>query len=401
MTLRPFIALVGGLLNGLMLKLSAASAGQKAAVLVCFGSAVTAFFVEAWLLRRYPLTERWLFGSLTATLVAIGIGSFVSGGTLSPFLPLIFAPVVVGFAAFGRSRETLWLLGIGVTLTIGLAALPTLSGLQGVPAPWGPRMVGVSACVALVLLVTGVVGLVDAQAAAAASLESMRNEALLEMERHTRNMDLLNARVAHEVKNPLTAIRGLVQLVARKLPDERDRERLAVVQAEVDRALQTLGSHIAMAKPLGELERSAKGAQTLLLGVVELLHGRAADLGIELVVEGSDEPLVADQQKLRAALVNLVLNALAASAPGTRVYLNSCRTNVGTQIKIVDEGRGMSELELAHIGEPFITNSEGGSGLGVSIARSILEQHGATLTFTSKPGVGTTVTMEIPTWQNC
>jgi two-component system sensor histidine kinase HydH len=401
LSLRPFIALVGGLTNAFMLKLSFAETHQKAAIAICFGTALVAFFTEAWLLRRYPLTERWLFGSLMATLIAIALGSLVSGGTLSPFLPLIFAPVVVGFAAFGRSRETLWLLGMGVVMTAALAALPNFAGLQGVPAPWGPRMVGVSACMALMLLVTGVVGLVDAHASAAASLEVMRNEAVLEMERHTRNMDLLNARLAHEVKNPLTAIRGLVQLIARKTSDERDRERLAVVQAEVDRALDMLRLQITMAKPLGELERTTINTKALLRGVIELLHGRAADLGIELAVDGDDEPLFADEPKLRSALVNLVLNSLAASGTGSRVLLSSRKTEAGTQITVADEGRGMTKLELAHVGEPFITNTEGGTGLGVSIARSISEQHGGKLTFISEQGVGTTVTIEIPTWQSC
>jgi signal transduction histidine kinase len=229
----------------------------------------------------------------------------------------------------------------------------------------------------------------------------MRNEAVLEMERHTRNMDLLNARLAHEVKNPLTAIRGLVQLIARKTSDERDRERLAVVQAEVDRALDMLRLQITMAKPLGELERTTINTKALLRGVIELLHGRAADLGIELAVDGDDEPLFADEPKLRSALVNLVLNSLAASGTGSRVLLSSRKTEAGTQITVADEGRGMTKLELAHVGEPFITNTEGGTGLGVSIARSISEQHGGKLTFISEQGVGTTVTIEIPTWQSC
>src|SRR6185503_8647915 len=99
---RPLIATAGGLANAAVLAASSAPFAQKRAIACALGGTILAFHWEAWSLKRRELTERWLLVSLAATLLALTGGALLSGGATSPFLPLFFAPVVVGYAAFAR-----------------------------------------------------------------------------------------------------------------------------------------------------------------------------------------------------------------------------------------------------------------------------------------------------------
>ena len=130
-----------------------------------------------------------------------------------------------------------------------------------------------------------------------------------------------------------------------------------------------------------------------------LLETRAADAGVTLEVRGSRElTLNADDKKLRQALLNLVLNAMQASTRGTTVTLEvakSCSDGAAV-VRIMDRGAGMGPEILDRIQKPYYTTKEGGSGLGIAVARGIIEQHGGTLRFESTSGRGTTATVHLP-----
>lgn len=235
--LRPRIAGLAALGNAGLLLTSAAPSAQKAALGLALAATIGAFFAEAWRLGRRPLTEAWLFGSLALTLLALGLGAALSGGLPSPILPLLFAPAVVGFAAFARARQSWLLLGETFALFLLLGAAGPLAGFPELPPATLRGMLAVSSAASLLLLAVGVIGLVDAHARIAAELDRLRTDMLQEAERRAASVEHWGAQVAHEVKNPLTAARGLVQLVERHVDDERDKQRLAVVVTEVDRAL--------------------------------------------------------------------------------------------------------------------------------------------------------------------
>src|SRR5689334_15039745 len=118
--LRPKLATLGALGNAGFLALSSAPPLQKLALAAAFAGTVGAFWLEAWWLGRRRLTERWLLWSLAATLGALSGGALFSGGLTSPVLPLLFAPVVVGFAAFARARVSavLWLGALAALLLL-------------------------------------------------------------------------------------------------------------------------------------------------------------------------------------------------------------------------------------------------------------------------------------------
>lgn len=392
--LRPGIVALGGVVNALLLSQAWVPHAQRLAILGFFGAALVFFFSEAWWLRSRVLTERWLVTSLLLTTAGVTLGAAVSGGTSSPFLPLLFAPAVVGFAAFGRSRESAWFFAATATAFVILSALAPFAGFEALPAPWGARMVGVSSCVALTLLGAGVIGLVDAQTRVATALDSLREDAITRFEKHALDVDRLSAHVAHEIKNPLTAVRGLVQLVHRKTTEEREAARLEVVEREVDRALQTLDGYLRFAKPMAELEKREVSVASLFSEVSELVEGRARLRGVEITWNAGTEVIEADPRRIRDALLNLVLNAITATSSGGTAKL-LVESHAGrTTLVIEDSGRGMSEEELASAGELLVSHSSDGHGLGVAIARGIIEAHGGRLLFESELGRGTVVRVE-------
>jgi two-component system sensor histidine kinase HydH len=400
LVLRPRVAALGALGTGALWALGDASPLQKLGVASALGATVLAFFIEAWALARRSLSERWLRTSLGATVLALGVGAALSGGLESPFVPLLFAPVVVGLAAFSRSPTSAVLLALAGAVVLTLGALAPLPGFPAPSAPWAARMVVVTIAVSLALLAVGVVGLVDAQRELARELERLRGAALEAAERRASSLELLGAKAAHDVKNPLAAARGLVELVRRRADDERDRSRLDVVVGEVDRALSVLEGYLTFARPLAPLAARAVRAVELVEDVAGVIEARAVERGVVVSVAPDASPGARawlDRERVRDALLNLALNAVRAMPRGGTLLLAATTSPEAVTFEVRDDGVGMSEAELAALGRPFVSHSEGGHGLGVALARGVAEQHGGTLSFESAPGRGTRALLRLPT----
>ncbi len=104
----------------------------------------------------------------------------------------------------------------------------------------------------------------------------------------------------------------------------------------------------------------------------------------------------ADSFQLKLALLNLLLNALQACSPGGTVSIATCVEPDGLTIQIADSGEGITEERLARVFDVFFTTREGGTGLGLPIARRIIEEHGGSLSLTSDAGHGTTANVHLP-----
>lgn len=397
LTLRPRIVALGVLANAAFVVTSSAPSAQKLALALAFGVTVTAFFAEAAWLARHALTERWLLWSLFLTLLVLATGALFSGGLVSPLLPLLFAPVVVGFAAFARAAESVLLLGVAAVALLALALTAPLAAFPPLPSPALLYMLLISALMSLALLAVGVISLVDAHARIGAELERMRADALREAETRAQSVEHLGAQVAHEVKNPLTAVRGLVQLVQRKVEDARDRERLDVAVGEIDRSLELLHGYLSFAKPLVDLALAETDLRALLDDVAGMLEARAHERNVAIAVSGAPLRVLADRQRLRDAVLNLALNAITAMPQGGELTLRVQGSAERAAIAVQDNGVGMPAELLAELGKAFVSEAEGGTGLGVLVARAVARQHGGVLRYESKPGVGTTALLELDT----
>ncbi|MBX3229755.1 MAG: HAMP domain-containing histidine kinase [Labilithrix sp.] len=230
-------------------------------------------------------------------------------------------------------------------------------------------------------------------------LAERREELCDENEGRTRALEGIAARLAHEVKNPLAAIKGLSTHMARSAEDAKMKERLAIVASEAERLQEIVDGFLSFSRGLDELNVAETKPYDIARELSTLLETRANDAGVALEVRGSRElSLDADAKKLRQALLNLVLNAMQASSKGSTVTIEvakSCGDGAAI-LRVIDRGTGMAPEVLERIRKPYFTTKDGGSGLGIAIARGIVEQHGGTLDFESKRGRGTSAIVRLP-----
>jgi signal transduction histidine kinase len=231
----------------------------------------------------------------------------------------------------------------------------------------------------------------------ALELAERREELCSAGEGRARALEGMAARLAHEVKNPLAAIKGLSAHMARNAADPKTAERLAIVAAEADRLQSIVDGFVSFSRGLEDLAPAPTRPQEVARQLLVLLETRAEEAGVKLAVSGDGELVVdADALKLRQALLNVVLNAIQASPRGSSVQIAVSRECEGARITVRDEGVGMTPEVLERIRKPYFTTKDGGSGLGVAIARGLVEQHGGRLDIQSAAGKGTTVTIVLP-----
>jgi MYXO-CTERM domain-containing protein len=237
---------------------------------------------------------------------------------------------------------------------------------------------------------------------AALELAERREELCSAGEDRTRALEGMAARLAHEVKNPLAAIKGLSVHMARNAPDPKTAERLAIVAAEADRLQGIVEGFLSFSRGLDDLVVSPTKPHEVARELGVLLEMRGEEAGVKLEVVGDAGLVVdADSRKLRQALLNIVLNAIQASPRGATVRIGVDRVCEGARVTVHDDGTGMTPEVLERIRKPYFTTREGGTGLGVAVARGLVEQHGGRLEFKSVPGTGTTVTITLPMKARC
>lgn len=374
---RPLVVALGATVQAALLSSSGAPRGQVVAVASATGAMVVAFAIEAWVLGRRALGERWLATSLALTTLAIGAAALLSGALESPMLPLLFAPVTVGLAAFGPRRGATAMLVIAALVLVALALVP--APFAAIPMPQRGWMTAWATLVALALVRLGVVGLVEAYRSVGETLDRMRGDLIEEAARRARESEALGAKVAHEIRNPLTAVKGLVQMLARRPADQRDERRFAVVLGEVERMETILSDYLSLARPLADLAPAPMRPRALIEEVAAVVEARAAERGVEVRCEGDAGEVVADPRRLREALLNLAQNAIEAMPDGGTMTLAVTRQGERVRMEVRDTGGGFDERVRARAGEAFVSGREGGTGLGLVMARSVARQHGGEL----------------------
>ncbi|MBI4956027.1 MAG: hypothetical protein HY908_28665 [Myxococcales bacterium] len=212
------------------------------------------------------------------------------------------------------------------------------------------------------------------------------------------SLRLLATGLAHEIRNPLGAIRGFAQLTHEQSPEGEARERTAIMLSELDRVSERLEEFLAFARPR-QVRRQPVDLRRLCDEVATLLGPDAQAAGIELSVEAAPGEVVVegDPAQLKELLLNLALNAVEACHEGGRVRLRVRAGTAEVALAVEDDGRGIPAEDLPRVFEPYFTTRAHGSGLGLAISKRIAEGHGATLNIDSALERGTTATLLIPT----
>lgn len=208
----------------------------------------------------------------------------------------------------------------------------------------------------------------------------------------------LSAGLAHEVRNPLASIAGAAGILQRNsnLP-QRDAECLAIIAKECQRLNHLLTHFLNFARPR-EPKYQVTQIEPMLDSVIELAQHAVGRIPIRLRkdVPPQLEAVECDPELLKQVLLNLVINATQAMPEGGEVLVSARPRNGRISISVKDEGCGIDPAYRDKIFDPFFTTKETGTGLGLSVAHRIVEQHGGILTAEANPVQGMTFSVQLP-----
>jgi hypothetical protein len=222
---------------------------------------------------------------------------------------------------------------------------------------------------------------------------------------HLASMGELAAGVAHEIRNPLAGIAGAIEIITKDLPkDHRDREVMEDLRQEVRRIEKVLNDLLAYAKPkptqFGQADLKEIFARTLHLARQQT---GARKLEFSIQVPPDLPPFRLDSEQLHQVLLNLVLNGVQAIQREGKITVAARLNPAGgpgqaglVEISVSDTGAGIPPESLERIFRPFYTTKRGGTGLGLSLCRRIIRQHGGTLSVESKLGTGSSFIIRLP-----
>jgi signal transduction histidine kinase len=188
------------------------------------------------------------------------------------------------------------------------------------------------------------------------------------------------ARISHDLRTPLTAIKGSVVNLQDSAPEEMQ-PTLAMVDEQADRLIRLVSELLALSRlQRGELElrRGPTDLAEIARSAVSLANARAQRLGITLILDMPDElpPIRGDRDRLQQVLVNLLDNAFRATPVGGEVVVRGIGDEEEVILTVLDSGRGLTSEEQSRAFEPYFRGPGGGAGLGLAIAREIVAAHG-------------------------
>lgn len=210
----------------------------------------------------------------------------------------------------------------------------------------------------------------------------------------------LAAGVAHEIRNPLSSIKGFATYFRERYREnEQDAQTASILIQEVDRLNRVVGQLQEFSRPVSILPRPVR-LDRLIADIVKLVESQARAKGVTVAIEhrpGIPEVLL-DADRLNQVLLNLFLNGIEAMDRGgvLTVRVDEAADSRRLEIRVSDTGCGIRPEDLSHIFEPYFTTKPSGTGLGLAIAHNIIEAMGAEIAVQSVPGAGTTFTLKVP-----
>jgi len=210
----------------------------------------------------------------------------------------------------------------------------------------------------------------------------------------------LAAGVAHEIRNPLSSIKGFATYFRERYRDnDQDAQTASILIQEVDRLNRVVGQLLEFSRPVSILPRPVR-LDRLIADIVKLVESQARAKRVTIAIEnraGMPEVLL-DADRLNQVLLNLFLNGIEAMDRGgvLTVRVDEAADSRRLEIRVSDTGCGIRPEDLSHIFEPYFTTKPSGTGLGLAIAHNIIEAMGAEIAVQSVPGAGTTFTLKVP-----
>jgi two-component system sensor histidine kinase HydH len=210
----------------------------------------------------------------------------------------------------------------------------------------------------------------------------------------------LAAGVAHEIRNPLSSIKGFATYFKERYPDQpQDLQTATIMIQEVDRLNRVVGQLLEFSRPI-TIKPQKVSLPSFVADSIKLIEDRAAEKKISVQVQHNaqqDEAFI-DPDRINQVLLNLYLNAIDAMEAGGKLTVDISSNDNSGDIRIIvtDTGCGISPQHLPRVFDPYFTTKSGGTGLGLAIAYNIVEAMGGSIKVTSDSGKGTSFRVTIP-----
>jgi two-component system, NtrC family, sensor histidine kinase HydH len=237
------------------------------------------------------------------------------------------------------------------------------------------------------------------------------NETKADCNNQLEQLSRLTGQLAHEIKNPLSIIKINLKLVSEELEDcnntdsgqkagrniTRTLKKITVIQKEADRLEQILDSFLRYLDKT-ELQMSRVNINELVSDMVDFYSPQAYSHSVLIRQAFYNQPLfcMADGDMLKQVMLNLFINAQQAMAAGGELMVKTERLGKNAVIRISDTGSGITNDKLERIFDAFYSSKPDGTGLGLPIAKKIIEGHGGKIQVSSEPGKGTSFTITLP-----
>ena len=219
---------------------------------------------------------------------------------------------------------------------------------------------------------------------------------------HTRSLEALSASIAHEIRNPITAAKSLVQQMGEDPGSREHVEYAHVALEELDRVERSI-SHLLRFARDEEIRIVSMRMRDVVEGALETFRDRAQKLGVTVNRElDSDAEIQGDPEKLRRVVINLLGNALDSleqsdvSQPRIDVQLGENLAGTEIWVRIVDNGPGIDPAALPQVFSPFYTSKADGTGLGLAISKKVVDAHGGTIEANLAAGGGAEFVLTFP-----
>lgn len=209
----------------------------------------------------------------------------------------------------------------------------------------------------------------------------------------------LSASLAHEIKNPLSSIRGTAEILMDDFPPDHPKHEFAeILLKETTRLNATVEDILSYSREQKGAVEATEPLASVIRRTITLLDQRLRDKSIQCVEIGTDQgdSFMVAGNRLGQVFLNILLNAMDAIDVGGKIVVRVAREKEGCQIAIEDNGPGLSDGEKKKIFQPFYSNKEEGTGLGLVISRKIVGSYGGTIEVTDAPGGGAAFTVFIP-----
>jgi two-component system sensor histidine kinase HydH len=222
----------------------------------------------------------------------------------------------------------------------------------------------------------------------------------IERSRRLASVGRLAAGVAHEIRNPLSSIKGFATYFKQRYQDvPEDQQTADIMIQEVDRLNRVVSQLLEFARPVS-ISAQPTSVKDLVADSLKLIQQQARDRQITINTRNSSkiDAVKIDPDRINQVLLNLNLNAIEAMEPGGKLQIDIFDNDENNEliIRVTDTGRGIAKEDLPKIFDPYFTTKSSGTGLGLAIAHNIIEAMGGTIEVKSETGNGTAFTVRLP-----